>query len=178
MAFEDSWLDDRDDDECDDDDAITVTSQIAASIPSMASGLLRWPEPASALIGGVEGCRRVSIARPEPQLPTETRVVDPDTGGEKGSKLARFDLIPADPLRQLAEHYGKGAQKYAERNWERGYEWSLTYAALNRHANAFWSGEDIDPDSGSHHMVAVAWHALALVEFARTHKEKDNRPHG
>jgi hypothetical protein len=45
---------------------------------------------------------------------TEVRVVDPNTGGEKGAKLARFDLLPPGPLHHVAELYGKGAQKYAE----------------------------------------------------------------
>lgn len=98
------------------------------------------------------------------------------TGARKEIKLARFDLIPAGPLRQLAEHFGVGAKKYAERNWELGYQWSLSYAALNRHLWAFWGGEDIDPETGSPHMVAVMWHSAVLLEFARTHPEFDDRP--
>lgn len=98
------------------------------------------------------------------------------TGGEKGVKLARFDLLPAGPLRQVAEHYGKGAEKYAARNWERGYEWSKSYAALMRHAWQFWAGEDIDAETGSHHMAAVVFHALALLQFADTHPDFDDRP--
>ena len=35
-----------------------------------------------------------------------------DSGASKGSKLSRYDMIPADSLRILAEHYGKGAEKY------------------------------------------------------------------
>lgn len=106
----------------------------------------------------------------------EVRVVNAATGGEKGAKDAAFDLIPAGPLFALAEHYGRGAKKYASRNWERGTDWSLNFAALMRHAWAFWRGEDVDPETGSHHMTAVAWHAFALVEFGATHPELDNRP--
>lgn len=106
----------------------------------------------------------------------EVRVVNPDTGGEKGQKLARYDLIPAGPLRLLAEHFGRGARKYEDRNWERGYAWSLTFAALNRHLWAWWGGEDIDAETGSPHLAAVAWHAFALLEFAETHPELDDRP--
>ena len=106
----------------------------------------------------------------------ETRVINPDTGGEKGQKLERFDLLPGIPLRLLARHYGVGAQKYADRNWERGYAWSLSYAALQRHAWAFWNGEDIDPETGSPHMAAFAFHAFALLQFATTHPELDDRP--
>ena len=35
-----------------------------------------------------------------------------DSGAQKGSKLARYDMIPADALDELARHYGKGAEKY------------------------------------------------------------------
>jgi hypothetical protein len=63
-----------------------------------------------------------------------------------------------------------------DRNWEQGYSWSLSFAALQRHAWQFWSGEDIDQETGSHHLAAVAFHALALLEYKRTHPEKDDRP--
>jgi len=106
----------------------------------------------------------------------EIRVKNAETGGEKGQKLARFDLIPANALIHLAEHYGKGAAKYADRNWERGYDWRLSFAAIQRHSWQFWSGETYDEDTGSHHMAAVAFHALALITFNETHPELDDRP--
>lgn len=116
----------------------------------------------------------------------EVRTVS-STGGEKGVKLARFDLIPARPMWQVAELFGKGSLKYAARNWERGYEWSKSYGALCRHLNLFWQGEDYDmhkPDCApdcvehteSHHLAAAAFHALALLEFEQTHPEFDDRP--
>ncbi len=71
------------------------------------------------------------------KAPEEVRIVNETTGGEKGQKLARFDLIPIGPLTRLAEHYGKGAAKYADRNWELGYDWSLSYGALMRHLTAW-----------------------------------------
>lgn len=114
----------------------------------------------------------------------DARITNEKTGGEKGTKLERFDLIPVGPLTQLARMYGLGAQKYAPRNWERGYDWSLSYAALQRHATAFWGGEDAiqqnelgdDPTAGVNHLVAVAWHALAMLEWMTTHPELDDRP--
>ncbi len=66
------------------------------------------------------------------------------TGGEKGVKLQRFDLIPVGPLTLLAEHYGRGANKYDDHQWRQGYEWSKTYAAAMRHLTAFWGGENFD----------------------------------
>lgn len=112
----------------------------------------------------------------------ERIVVDPLTGGAKGSKLARYDLIPPAALFQLAEHYGIGEAKYPSEgdppkaNWTRGYRWSLSFAAMMRHAWAFWDGEDIDAETGSPHLVACAWHAFALLTFMESHPELDDRP--
>lgn len=101
----------------------------------------------------------------------ETRVVNEVTGGEKGSKLARFDLIPAGPMWEVAELYGVGAQKYADRNWERGYDWSLSLAALERHLNLMKQGEWVDAETHKPHLTSVVFHALALMEFFDTHPE-------
>jgi len=114
--------------------------------------------------------------------PGEVRVIDPETGGAKGSKLARFDMIPADVLWELAEHYGKGEIKYpsdesGRANWQRGYRWSLSYAALLRHLTAWWSGEAADPETGDSHMTAVQWHSFALRWFERHAAGRDDRPH-
>lgn len=109
-------------------------------------------------------------------LTGEVRTTDPDTGAQKGMKPERFDLIPIGPLTELARHYGVGALKYADRNWEKGYDWSKSYAALQRHLTAFWGGEDLDPETGSKHIIAAMWHAAALAQFMDQHPEKDDRP--
>jgi hypothetical protein len=105
----------------------------------------------------------------------EVRTTDADSGGEKGSKLQRYDLIPVAPLEEVAKVYGQGAEKYASRNWERGYSWSLSYASLQRHANAFWAGESIDEEQGRHHLAAVIFHAMALMEFELKELGTDDR---
>jgi hypothetical protein len=132
----------------------------------------------------------------------ETRTTS-STGGQKGVKLARFDLIPQGPLRELAEHYGRGARKYANHQWRQGYEWSKSIGALGRHFSDFMAGMDYDvcsnrpeecsfvdqdgqpyeptePDTcfnhtGSHHMAAVAWHAFLLLEFKDSYPQHDDR---
>lgn len=97
------------------------------------------------------------------------------TGGEKGTKDERFDLLPQEALVKVARHYGVGARKYAAHNWRKGYEWSKSFAAMQRHANAFWSGEDIDEETGSPHMAAVAFHALTLLTFMDEQPDFDDR---
>jgi len=100
------------------------------------------------------------------------------TGGQKGVKLERFDLIPIRPLEELARLYGYGATKYAPRNWQKGYEFSKSYASLLRHLVAFWNGEDFDEETGCHHLSSVAFHAFALMEFNsyKEYNQFDDRP--
>lgn len=106
--------------------------------------------------------------------PNEIRTVSP-TGGEKGVKPERFDLIPVEALQSIARLYGKGAEKYDAHNWRRGYDWSKSYAAMHRHAALFWSGEDIDPETGEPHMAAVAFHAMTLIVFMQEQPTFDDR---
>lgn len=121
-----------------------------------------------------EAKRRHDVAAT--QVNGEVRVTNATTGGQKGQKLARYDLVPSGPLWQLAELYGRGAAKYEDRNWEKGYNWSLSYAALNRHLHLFWQGEDTDKETGCAHLASVVFHAFALLQFGVTHPELDDRP--
>lgn len=105
----------------------------------------------------------------------EEVIVESTTGGRKGQKGERFDLIPAGPLRNIARAFGYGSSKYSPRNWEKGYDWSLSYGAMQRHLWAFWSGEDIDQESGLPHLAHAAFHTLALMEFMSVHREFDDR---
>ena len=105
---------------------------------------------------------------------SEVIITDATTGGQKGAKLQRFSLIPAAWLWALAEHYGVGARKYADRNWERGYKWSLSLDAHTRHLTQWLMGEDNDPETGSSHLVAAAWHLIALWFFHNRGKGTDD----
>ena len=114
------------------------------------------------------------------------------SGGSKGSKLARYDLIPADVLWELAEHYGKGAEKYTKRddagnvieagdhNWRKGYDWSLSIAAIERHISLFKQGVDYDDDPSlpgppSKHIIAAMWGCATLAWFMDNMPQYDDR---
>jgi hypothetical protein len=84
-------------------------------------------------------------------------------GGHKGVKEARFDLIPWDELWYVARVFGKGAEKYAERNWERGLKYGAVAGARDRHNALFAAGQDFDDESGLPHLAHSAWHALVLL---------------
>lgn len=100
---------------------------------------------------------------------------DPVTGAFKGSREARFDLIPPDALTALARVYGMGARKYADHNWLKGLPYSLTLAALNRHVQKFMAGEDVDPESGLPHLAHAAWHCFALIAYQNRGLGNDDR---
>lgn len=104
----------------------------------------------------------------------EVRIVDSETGGEKGQKLARFSLIPSDWLWALAEHYGVGALKYAPDNWRKGYCWRLSLDAHDRHLMLWRMGMDVDTETGSHHLISAAWHLIALWWFQQHGKGTDD----
>lgn len=107
--------------------------------------------------------------------PTQEVRTTSETGGQKGSKPQRYDLIPTEPLRLLATLYGRGAEKYDDDNWRKGYDWKFSYAALQRHLNQFWAGEDIDPEMQVPHVINAAWHCFTLAQFMIDHPEYDNR---
>ena len=105
----------------------------------------------------------------------EERVVDPETGGAKGRKLERYDLVPWGALDEVARVYGVGAAKYEDWNWLRGYDWSLSLGALVRHVSLFAQGEDRDAESGLHHLGHAAWHCLTLMTYQATGRGRDDR---
>ncbi len=98
-------------------------------------------------------------------LNREVRKVS-DTGGEKGQKIERHDLVSEAFLEQLALVCGIGAEKYDDENWRKGYPWGLSYGALRRHLRAFWTGEDLDDESGLPHLAHAAWHCMVLWVYS------------
>ena len=94
---------------------------------------------------------------------------------DDGGKL-RYDLIPPFALEELARVFSYGAEKYGARNWEAGLDWSRLFAAAQRHLWSWWAGEDEDEETSISHLAHAAWNCLALLEFARTHPERDDRP--
>lgn len=104
----------------------------------------------------------------------EVRITSP-TGGQKGQKLARFDLIPMNALWKVAELYGKGSEKYDDHNWRKGYNYSLSMASLLRHYADWSEGQRFDKETGCHQLAAVIFHCLTLMTFEEEHPEMDDR---
>ena len=95
---------------------------------------------------------------------TEVRTTSA-TGGEKGVKPERFSLMPRAGLAAIARVFGFGASKYAAHNWRRGYEWSKSFDALERHVQAAKDGETYDEESGLPHLAHAGFHVLVLLTW-------------
>ena len=108
----------------------------------------------------------------------EVRITS-DTGGQKGQKDDRQDLIDPWFMRELGLVCGFGSRKYSDDNWRKGYSWRLSFGAMLRHIYAFWRGEDRDPESGLHHLAHASWHCMVLFSFNtryNTYGDFDDRP--
>lgn len=81
----------------------------------------------------------------------------------------RMDLIPTEALFAMADVLTHGADKYGERNWERGMGRGRIVAALLRHLSSWMAGENNDRDSGMPH----SWHVLTNAAFLVAHEVRD-----
>lgn len=83
-----------------------------------------------------------------------------NTGSKRDTQQGkgRPDLIPIEPLRRLAKHYENGANKYGDRNWEKGQPLSRYYASAMRHMWDYMEG-----DYSEDHLAAAAWNIFALI---------------
>jgi aryl-alcohol dehydrogenase-like predicted oxidoreductase len=87
----------------------------------------------------------------------------------------RFDLIPTEGLLELARVYTMGAIKYEDNNWRKGMKFSRCIASLERHWNLWKSGQEVDIETGCHHLGQVCWNAMTLLVYCLTKTGTDDR---
>jgi hypothetical protein len=76
--------------------------------------------------------------------------------------------MPLDCLEDIARVYTEGAKKYGENTWqnlENGYQ--RYKAALLRHLCEFEKGNEIDSETGCHHLAHMCWNSLAMLYYAK-----------
>jgi len=107
-----------------------------------------------------------------------------DGGGVKDSMFTNYEtkpplgLVPKALLWGVGRALGYGAKKYAANNWRRGMAWNEPASALLRHFMAWLEGEDIDPESGLHHLDSVGANLAFLMHMIadERYKHLDDRP--
>lgn len=98
------------------------------------------------------------------------------SGARFNTGKTRFDLIPMSSLRTAAEVLEYGTEKYAAWNWAKGMPWSVPYACMMRHLDAWYRGEEIDPESGKSHLGHAMCNLLMLTHYEDFYPEGDDRP--
>ncbi len=95
----------------------------------------------------------------------------------EGNKKPPISLVPPSAIIHLAEAFKEGARKYGPYNWRTKKVQAMIYLdAILRHALAVIDGEDIDPESGKHHLDGLMASAAVYIDALETGNLIDNRP--
>ena len=112
------------------------------------------------------------------QTPVETLMSPPKEGRKDDIGKTPWHLMPPDALNQIAQVLEFGANKYGDRNWEKGMHWSRPFSALMRRMWAWWRGENRDPETGLSHLAHAGCCILFLLSYEGRAHGTDDRPYG
>ncbi len=122
------------------------------------------------------GSDEVEVGMNQPHL----RNLKKDTNPKDaiGSKKAPLSTLPWPVLYELGAAMLEGACKYRRHNYRvAGVRASVYFDAAMRHLVAWWEGEDIDSDSGVHHITKCIAGLLVLRDAQMQGKlAQDDRP--
>lgn len=151
-----------------------------ASMQDAVEFLLRNPNASPRKVMASSGISyyRAKKLIEERQTPVEVLIASPSVEGRKDDHdKAPWHLLPPDALKQIVLVLQFGADKYGDRNWEKGMNWSRPFSALMRHMWAWWRGEDRDPETGLSHLAHAGCCILFLLDYYGRAAGKDDRPH-
>jgi hypothetical protein len=104
-----------------------------------------------------------------------TKPLDPK--GDAGKLKPQLQLIPPALNQETAKALALGADKYGPWNWRDNKVEIMTYiGAMKRHLDCILEGEDIDPESGAHHLGHVAASCGIVLDAQKRGTLVDNRP--
>ena len=89
-----------------------------------------------------------------------------------------LDAMPA--LKDMVAVMENGARKYSRNNWKKGFPREKLLDSMLRHVDAFYSGEDLDPESGLPHVGHILCNAMFLGYHNGSESKywKDKYPEG
>lgn len=103
----------------------------------------------------------------------------PNTAVKHDSGKERVDLINPNFILEMGRVLGYGANKYPSSDYNylegQGLDYSRVYSSLQRHILKWYSGEQIDPESGIPHLIHAAANLQFLFNYDTMSKGKDDR---
>lgn len=90
---------------------------------------------------------------------------------------APLDLVPAAFKAQTALALAEGAMKYGKWNWRAaGIRTSVYVAAIQRHLDKWFNGEEADPATGISHLAYASAGLAVLIDGLHQGNATDDRP--
>ena len=120
-------------------------------------------------------------ARPEEAV-FESLLADTSTKPTNPKDAVAFDkaplhLVPASFKTYTAMALAEGAMKYGAWNWRAaGVRASVYVAALQRHVDKWFNGEEIDPETGVPHLANACACLAVLIDSKTQMNMTDDRP--
>lgn len=94
-----------------------------------------------------------------------------------GINKAPMSCVPTTVLHEMGIGMLEGALKYGRHNYRAvGVRASVYYDAAMRHLNAWWEGQDIDPESGLSHITKLLTSIAVLRDSMIRGNLEDDRP--
>lgn len=89
-----------------------------------------------------------------------------------------YTMIPLDALEVEARVWMLGEEKYGPNNWTKLWDEDTPRVAMGsalRHIFAYLSGEDLDPESGVHHLAHVRCNAAMGIRYYNNKKKEADK---
>lgn len=109
-------------------------------------------------------------------LPNLPNIPNLDPKGDAGKQKPQLHLVPTVALVECAKALKLGADKYTERNWANAQVKHSTYrSAILRHLGEIQDGNDIDPESGAHHLGHIIANCAIMLDAMKCGTLVDDR---
>jgi len=114
------------------------------------------------------------------EQPTPTNdVTQMPTGGvvKDDSGKTRYELLPWESLKQVADVFGYGAEKYFDNSWRtrEAATFNRTFGSVMRHLTQWQMGQNTDPESNLNHLAHAVSQLLILMYVEQRNPDKDDR---
>lgn len=117
---------------------------------------------------------------PKKRLREKAGLTEKDTNPKDAvgiRKWRQISVIPCTVIWELGVALLEGARKYGRHNYRvAGVRASVYYDAAVGHLQQWWEGEDVDPDSGVHHVTKAIASLTVLRDAMIQGRYVDDRP--